>query len=122
MTKDDMNPNEKRALVALLTQPSVTLAAESCGLSERTLLRYLADPAFKAELSRKQDALLSSITASLVGLASMAIEALRDILEDADATAAVKSRTALGCLSQMRQAIELADLAERVSRLEDAVP
>lgn len=119
--KDSLSGRQARALTALLVNPSVVAAAKKAGLGEATLYRYLADPVFKAALDKRRDALVSSITSSLVGLAGLAIEALRDILQDEDASAAVKSRTALGWLAQMRQSVELVELVERVSKLEEAL-
>lgn len=116
-----MNKNEKKALIALLTHPTVAEAATAAGLGHRTVARYLADPAFKTELSKRQDALVASVTSSLVGLAGKAIATLRDILEDKEASASVRARVALGWLAQMRQAVELADLAERIAKLEEVV-
>lgn len=113
-----LSANQKKALTALLSHPTVAKAAESCGLGTRTLTRYLADETFKAELWKRQDAIVSSVTAALVGLAGDAVAALRDILESKNASDSVKVRAALGWLAQMRQSVELADLVDRIGRLE----
>ena len=39
---------EDAALAALLSQPTLAQAAQQAGISESTMLRWLADPAFKA--------------------------------------------------------------------------
>ena len=121
MQKSELSGNQKKALAALLTSPSVAAAAARCGLSERTLYNYLTDDRFKTELRRRQDAIIQSVTAALVGLSSEAVATLRNLLRDPDASGAVKCRAALGWLAQMRQSVELADLAERVSKLEEAL-
>ena len=118
MTKSDLSTNQQKALTALLAEPTVAAAADRCGLNARTLYRYLADTPFKAELRQRQDAILASVTSALVGLSGEAVQALRDVLTDKKATHAVKVRAALGWLQHMRDAIELADLADRVARLE----
>jgi len=51
-----LSRNQRRALGALLENRTIALAAEASGLTERTLRRYLDDPAFKAELSRHESA------------------------------------------------------------------
>jgi len=118
MAKSELNANQKKALAALLATTSVTAAAERCGLAERTLFGYLANETFKAELRSRQDAILSSVTSALVGLSGEAVATLRDLLESKTATDAVKCRAALGWLRNVRDAVELRDLADRVAALE----
>lgn len=119
MAKSELNRNQKLALTALLSEPTVKAAAESCGLAERTLFYYLADETFKAELRQRQGAILGGVTSALVGLSGGAIQTLRDLLESKTATDAVKCRAALGWLRNVRDAVELRDLADRVAALED---
>lgn len=118
---DRLSTNQRKALKALLECSTIRAAAEDCGLGEATLYRYLRDPLFKAELRARQDGIVSSVTAALVGLAGDAVEALKSILASKDASDAVKVRAALGWLAQMRQSVELADLAERVTALEQTL-
>ena len=121
----DGNPkltnNQRKAINALLQCTTIKGAALAAGLSERTLHRYLNQEHFRVELARRQDATIKATTASLVGLSGAAVEALRDLLQNKETPAGVKARAALGWLAQMRQSVELADLAERVSRLEEVL-
>ena len=117
---DSLSTRRKRALTALLSTPTIEGAAVKCGLSRRTLFRYLADPVFKAALRRQQDATVAAAVAALSGLAGSAIETLRDTLTDPEATPSVKVRAALGILEARRRIAELADLADRVTALEES--
>ncbi|MDY6876794.1 MAG: hypothetical protein SWK90_11425 [Chloroflexota bacterium] len=117
---DRLSTNQRKALKALLECSTIRAAAESCGLGEATLYRYLRDDTFKAELRKRQDGIVSSVTAALVGLAGESVKTLRDILDSKTASDSVKVRAALGWLAQMRQSVELADLAARVEALEQA--
>ena len=119
MAKSELNTNQRKALAALLATTSVTAAAASCGLAERTLYYYLANETFKAALRARQDAILGSVTASLVGLSGEAVQVLREVLSDPLATHAVKVRAALGWLKHTRDAVILDDLADRVAALEE---
>lgn len=114
----DLNTNQRKAIEALLTEPTTRAAARVAGLGERTVHRYLSNPAFKAELRQRQDELLSAATAALVGLSGEAVATLRALLESGDTSASVKARVALGWLRQTREAVELQDLADRVTTLE----
>jgi len=119
MTKTDLSPNQRKAITALLIEPTVAAAAEHCRLNERTLFRYLTAPAFRAELRQRQDAILSSVTSALVGLSGEAVEVLRAVMTDPNASEATRVRAALGWLRNVRDAVELRDLADRVAVLED---
>lgn len=113
--------NERRALKALLSEPSVTAAAKVAGLSPRTLYRYLARDDFRAELQRRQDAILAGTTAALTGLSGEAVATLRDLMQDPDAADGVKARAALGWLKEMYRASELVEITERLKKIEERV-
>ena len=121
MQEPELSRNQKKALAALLAAPTVASAAAACKLTERCLYNYLADPTFKAELRRRQDETISAATAALSGLTGVAIETLRNVLADPDATHAVRVRAALGVLEQRRRIGELDDLSERVAALEEVM-
>lgn len=121
MQEKELSTNQKKALVALLHCSTVAQAAETCGLTERTLFAYLANPTFKAELRKRQDQAIAAATSALSGLAGTAIDVLRSVLEDPDASHACKVRAALGVLDQRRKSTELDDLAARLSDLEGAL-
>jgi len=116
--KDTMTARKRRATVALLAEPTVTLAARRCGVKERTLYRYLADPVFKAELRRRQDQSIQAAVAALSGLSGEAIRTLRDTLTDPEATPSVRLRAAVAVLQERRRLGELDDLRQRVEALE----
>ncbi|MBN1815048.1 MAG: hypothetical protein JXA14_24655 [Anaerolineae bacterium] len=77
---DSLNTNQRRAIVALMTEPTIEKAAKKAGLGERTLYRYLGDEAFKAELSKRQDEILAATTAAMASLSEQAVGSLRDVL------------------------------------------
>ena len=117
----ELSANQRRALSALLTEPSIAKAAAACKLSERTLYNYLADAGFKAELRARQDRAINAATAALAGLAGNAIDALRGVLTDADATASARTRAALGILDQAQKLTKFADLEDRIAALEEKI-
>lgn len=122
MADDDrLSTNQRRALAALLSQPTVRAAAETAKLSEATLYRYLRQGAFKTELRARQDAILAATTAAMVGLSGGAVTTLQGVLNDPNASASVKVRAALGWLSHTRDVVKLDDLIERVDALERAI-
>ena len=113
-----LSANQRKALEALLRCPSVAQAARTCGLSERTLWRYLSDDVFVSELRTRQDAALAGVTAALSGMSGVALETLADLLSDGDVPPSVRARIGLGWLGELRKAVELGDLTARVIELE----
>jgi len=101
-----------------MREPSVAAAARRCGLSERTLWRYLGDPEFQAALDRRQDRETRALSAALGGLAGEAVAALHALVTDEGTPPTVRARVALGWLRERRDAIELDALAQRVAALE----
>ena len=116
-----LSANQKKAITALLSEPTVRDAAKAAGLGERTMYRYLSNPTFKAELRQRQDEILAATTAALVGLAGDAVATLRGVLQDKDASASVKVRAALGWLAHTQKTVELDDLAARIAALEERI-
>ena len=50
------------------------------------MFRYLADPEFKAELRRRQGETLSATVSALAGMSGEAVEALRKVMMDPEAS------------------------------------
>ena len=114
-----LSRNKRRALEAILSSPSIASAAQACGLTRQTLHTYLKNPAFKAELRKRQDAILTATVASLVGLSGESLSTLQEIRSDPDAKDADRVRASLGWLQQLTRTLELLDLSERVEALEE---
>ncbi len=114
----ELTTNQRRAIAALLTEPTIGKAAGKAGLCEATLYKYLRADAFKAELRARQDETINAATAALSGLAGEAIDTLRAVLRDGEATPAQKTRAALGILDHVQRLTAFADLEERIAQLE----
>jgi AcrR family transcriptional regulator len=114
-----LNRNQKRAIPALLQTSTVADAARVCGLSERTLWRYLNDEEFNEALRKRQDDVIRSTTAALVGLSSDANSVLRDLMMDKQVSASVRARVALGIKRLVHEAVELQDVVSRLEALEN---
>ncbi len=100
-----LNANQKRAIAALMQHSTARKAAEVAGIGESTMYHYLADPVFRAELARKQEALADAAMANLAGLASLALDALRESLEDEDTPPATRVRAAIAVLDRVERVL-----------------
>lgn len=113
-----LTKNQKRALEAVLVYPRIRDAARACGLSRNTIYKYLATPAFKAELTRHQDVLVIAATAALANQTGEAVSALADALVNPDSTPAVRTRAAQGILRAVLDLINIRDIIIRLEALE----
>lgn len=120
MTTEDLNRNQQLALDALLDAASVAEAARACGLSDRTLWRYLRDPAFADALKRRRAEAVQENTTGLVVLARRGREALFELLDDEETPPAILARIGLAAQDLAREAVELEDVLERLDALEAA--
>lgn len=107
---------EDAALAALLIEPTIVLAAEKAGISESTLLRWMADPSFKARLRDARRQVVEAAIGRLQNATSKAVEALERNL--GCGIPAVEVGAARSILDHAIKAVELVDLAERVEQLE----
>uniref|UniRef100_A0A6M3M9N5 Uncharacterized protein n=1 Tax=viral metagenome TaxID=1070528 RepID=A0A6M3M9N5_9ZZZZ len=117
--KATLSANQRKALQAMLTNAGVTKAAAACKLSRWTLYRYLRDPVFKAELNRRQDAVLAAATSALAEKAGDAVEALGLVLADGEASASAKTSAALGILRTVYDLVGVREVLERLTALEE---
>ena len=76
--------NQRRALEALLSTNTITEAAELCGLTTKTLSRYLQDPAFAAELDQREIERLGEVRNVLLNSRHEALQVLKDIWSGKD--------------------------------------
>ena len=76
----DKSRFRERAIVALLSAPSVERAAKTAGMSRATLLRWMQDEGFKAELATARRALVSESIGRLQIMLTDATKTLHALL------------------------------------------
>lgn len=114
-----LTPKQQRAIRALLEHKSVGKAAESIGVGERTLFRWLADPAFRQALTEAESDLLDAATRRLLTLQESAISTLEQVLAASD-NDSVRLRAASVVLDHLLKLRELRDVERRLTALEQA--
>ena len=108
--------NQEKAMAALLTSDTQAEAAAKCGLTDRTLRGYLADPAFNAEYQRRKRQLVSDATRQIQSSYRVAIRALRNIVES-DLTSEAGTISAAPAL--LEYGLKFTEINEIMTRLED---
>ena len=115
----ELTAAQRRAIEALLSEPSIEAAAEASGVGRRTLHRWLADDvAFTAALRAAQDRAIDAAVSRLAGSAGDAVDVLVSIANDKAERGATRVSAARALLDGVLRMVELRDLASRVASLE----
>lgn len=114
-----LTPAQNRVITALLIERTTRDAARAANVAERTLWRWLADPAFRAELIRQEGAVIDEATRSLLTMQGAALGVFDNILKSPTANDANKLRAAEGVLDYLLKLRELNSLEERIRKLEE---
>ena len=100
----ELSANQEKALAALLVLPTIAAAARRCSLNERTIRRYLKDPAFAARYAQERDTLVDEAIAAVQKLGLAAAKAINDALGDEDVTTRLRgSRQAMDLITRERE-------------------
>lgn len=113
----ELTRRQQRALVALVTAPTLKAAAKAAGIGERTLQRYVTLPEFQRALARQHDEMAALAMARLDGLLQKSFDVLGLDFEPG-AGAEHRLRAASIVLRHYAALRVYADLARRVLELE----
>ena len=113
---DALTARQRRAIGALLTEPSTEAAAMAAGRSRKTVYRWLALPQFRAALTAAQSEALGVVTARLTGLLDRALDVFAEDLAGEDAGR--RSRAAHAIAARYADLARFLDLEGRVALLE----
>ena len=115
---DGLTPAQEQALVCLLNEPTVKAAAEKAGVGERTLHRWLDEPAFDREFKKGRRKMFAQAIGLSQKYASLAINFLGRTITNEAAPYPSRVQAALGMLKFSRESIELDEMAGRLEALE----
>lgn len=115
----ELTKGQEDALIALITEPSVSAAAAKANIGERTVHRWLReDEAFLAEYRRVRREAFTQAVGLTQRSSTAAVATLLRIMHDPKATWSSRVSAATHVLKFAREGIELDDLAARVEALE----
>ena len=110
----------EQAIAALLEYPTIGEAAKACGVSERSLWRWLQRDDFQKRYKDSQRAVVDSAITRLQAATVRAVETLERNLSCGNFFA--ENAAAQAILTHSFKAIELVDLQERLEMLEKMLP
>jgi hypothetical protein len=112
-----MKTNQENALNALLASVSITEAAQKCGLSEKTLRRYLDDADFQKEFRAARRIVFEQNIVRLQSLHAGAVDTLERNLNCKNPS--VETRCAQIIIESNRKDFETLDILTRLENLEN---
>lgn len=116
-----MKNNDEKILSALIATKTISAAAVTAGVSERTIYSRLADDDFRAEYERRQSMTLDAACKALQEAMTDAVGVLTEIMKGVRTVSpANRIAAARSVLDYGVKLTELTDLAARVTALETA--
>ncbi len=115
-----MNGKKIKFLQALLSESTVTKAAEKAGISRSTAHKYLNDEEFQCELAQRKSECIDDTIRYLQGKLALCGEVLVSIIEDPDAADQVKINainTIYSNCKSMTETAEVIAMAPQVAAL-----
>lgn len=106
---------------ALISNPTVRAAAAVCGISEKQIHTRLRQPAFRAKYDAARRELLEQSTAYIQGIVSEAIQKMRDVMNDPDASQQVQLNAAEAITRTSLKYTEQNDILTQLAELKKAV-
>jgi len=117
MSEKVLNPNQTKAIAALISNSTVEAAADEIGITSKTIYRYMQDPAFVEALNAAQDELIQEAKNRLVAGLNVALDTLKTIMETGDQSN--KRLASVAWIDRTLKVTELTELESRISQLEE---
>jgi hypothetical protein len=93
-----LSEQQQTAVRALLLESTIRRAAVTVGVDERTVYRWLHEPAFKQALDEAREEAFQGVQCELRGAAALAAKTLREVMGDAGASPSARVGAALTVL------------------------
>jgi hypothetical protein len=110
---------QERALVSLLEEPSVEAAAAKAGVSRTTLWRWTQEQAFRSAYEDARREMTSQALDDLNRATCQAVETLRSVMRDTQASASARVAAAKVVLDSALT-VRLEELEQRLRELEES--
>src|SRR5580704_2834063 len=108
----------ERAVVALLTKPTIRAAAREIGRSPRTFQRLMQNPELEKAYRDAKSLLIRTATNVLSSNAGRAAGVLRKVFDDRKSTDAARVSAAVSTIRLVLEAHEMEELERRIADLE----
>ena len=110
---------QRKAITALVTEPTITQAADAANVSRSTLYRWMRDPDFQTELAKAEAEALAALSRSLLALSNKSTEVLDKIMSDETADIHARLRAVSIAIGQLPKIRDIGEIEERLLALEN---
>lgn len=112
-----LSGKQKKAIAALLSEPTTEAAAESAGVTSRTIRRWLKQPAFRQALTQAETEAIEEAARLMAAASIQAVRTLLDIMKN-EPESSERRQAAAVVLARVGPIRLLGQLENRLSELE----
>lgn len=116
--EDSLTPRQTAALPYIAAEPNLVRGAQAAQVGRRTLMRWMHDPAFRAELERIRENIADLAYTELEGLTLKSVMRLDQLLDDPDPN--VRHRALKTALSLSLNVRDQRDIRQQLETVENA--
>jgi hypothetical protein len=120
-TEARITPKQEKAIIALLSEPTLKAAAEKAGITEKTLWGWQKEDAFKAVYMQARRLAVQQATARLQTVTGEAVGVLREVMNDKAAKESERVSAAKAVIELAYRGIDLEDFGKRLEVIETAL-
>lgn len=113
-----MNISNEIVISALLSEPTISKAAEKCGLSQRQIYERMKEGGFKQEYRQAKRSVLESVANTLQSRLTTAVETAIQIMQDSENSPQTRLNACNLIFNQCQKLTETVDIINRVETLE----
>ena len=114
-----LSRKKEQAIIALLEAPTVKEAAEMVKINPATLYKWMALPEFEEAYRKARHRAMGEAIARLQQASSEAVDTLRDVMSDQEATPASRVTAARAVLELGMRGTEIEVIEVRLQQLEE---
>jgi predicted DNA-binding transcriptional regulator AlpA len=114
----NLTPKHEKAIMALLTEPTIRQAADTTGIGETTLFRWMQDKDFIEAFKEARRMAFSQAISRLQQVSTQAVNTLLEVMSNEEAPATSRVSAAKTVLEMSIKAFETEDLSDRVEEME----
>ena len=118
---EKLSRNKEKAIAALISCPSIPQAAREVGINENTLWRWLKDSGFSKSYQEARRQVVNQAVSRIQAKMAKAVDTLAEIILNKKALASARVSAAKEILAVGIKAVEIEDLEQRISQIEQYI-